>query len=245
MVPLRVAALLAVGVLWELLVRVFDVRPILLPGPVEVFRVAAGERAMLLIHARSTLSEIVLAAALAVVGGVATGVIMTVSPLVRRSVFPYIVLTQIVPKVALAPTLILWFGVGLPSRVVLAFLIAYFPMVINTVTGLITVNEAMLHYSRSLAASRWQVFAKVRWPHAVPAVVAGTKITVSVAIIGIIVGEFVASDRGLGRVIMDSSGVLNTPLTIAAVLLVGLIGLVLLGVVEIVERYVVFWRAAQ
>ncbi|MFQ5913696.1 MAG: ABC transporter permease [Nitrospinota bacterium] len=230
---------------WDGIVRVIGIPPILLPGPGEVYEIAVSESSLLLPAAWTTLSEILLAACLAIVGGVLTGGLIFFSPLVRRGLFPYILMTQVVPKVALAPVLIIWFGVGLTSRLVLAFLIAYFPMVINTVTGLMTASNSMLLYARSLAASDWQVFAKVRLPHALPAIVGGMKITVSVSVIGIIVGEFVASEGGLGRLILESAAVLNTPLTIAAIVLVGVIGLALLGIVELLERRMVFWRVSD
>lgn len=243
LLPGLVLALLLL--VWEASVRLLGVPALILPGVGDVYRVSLEEFPTLLAGARNTVLEVLLAAAAATLLGFLTGTVIFFSPLIRRAIFPYLLITQTVPKVALAPVLLLWFGIGPPSRFMLAFLIAYFPMVINTVTGLATASDAMLRYARSLAASEWQVFVKVRLPHALPAVVGGAKITVSVSVIGVIVGEFVASEQGLGSLILNSAAVLNTALTIAAILWVGVIGLGLVGVVELLERRFVFWSEKE
>ena len=236
---------LAIGVGWSLAVSAFKVPPLLLPGPMAVFRTIVEERELLFQAAASTLSEILLAIAIAVVTGFATAILVGISPLVRRTIFPYILATQVVPKVALAPILIAWFGIGMESRLILAFLISYFPMVINTLAGILGTSDAMLRYAQSLAASEWQILAKVRLPAAVPAILSGVKITAGVAVIGIVVGEFVATDSGLGKVIIDSSASMDTALTVAATLLIGTLGLALLGALELAERRIVYWQSGS
>ena len=231
--------------MWAGLVDFFEVPALLLPGPVEVIRVTIDESRSLRIAAWSTFSEIVLAAVIAIVGGFLTAVLLSLVPFVRRAIFPYILMTQVVPKVAIAPILIVWFGTGMTSRLVLACLIAYFPMIVNTLTGLLSVGQPMLRYAQSLTASEWQVFTKVRLPIAVPMIVSGVKITMAGAVIGIVVGEFVAADEGLAKIIIESSARLETALTVSATLLVAVIGLVLLGLVEVVESRLVFWRARE
>jgi NitT/TauT family transport system permease protein len=230
-------------VMWAGLVDFFEVTALLLPGPIEVILVTIDEARSLRNAAWSTFSEIVLAAVLAIAGGFLTAALLSLVPFVRRAIFPYILMTQVVPKVAIAPILIVWFGTGMTSRLILAFLIAYFPMVVNTLTGLLSVGQPMLRYAQSLTASEWQVFTKVRLPVALPMILSGVKITMTVAVIGIVVGEFVAADEGLAKIIIESSARLETALTVSATLLVALIGLVLLGLVEVVERRLVFWRS--
>ncbi len=231
--------------MWAGLVDLFEVTALLLPGPMEIIRVTIDESRSLSIAAWSTFSEIVLAAVIAIVGGFLTAVLLSLVPFVRRAIFPYILMTQVVPKVAIAPILIVWFGTGMTSRLVLACLIAYFPMIVNTLTGLLSVGQPMLRYAQSLTASEWQVFTKVRLPVAVPMIISGVKITMAGAVIGIVVGEFVAADEGLAKVIIESSARLETALTVSATLLVAVIGLVLLGLVEVVESRLVFWRARE
>ena len=203
------------------------------------------EREVLLKAAAETLAEIILATAIAVAAGFVTAIVIALSPIMRRVVFPYILMTQVVPKVALAPILIAWFGIGMQSRLILAFLIAYFPMVINSLTGILGTREASLLYARSLAASDWQILLKVRLPEALPSIVSGIKITTGIAVIGIVVGEFVATEGGLGKVIINSAAVLNTALTIAATVVIAAIGLALLGMLELAERRIVYWRVGR
>jgi NitT/TauT family transport system permease protein len=236
---------LTIGVSWHLAVTILQVPTLLLPGPVAVFETIIAEREILLEAAAYTLAEIVLATAIAVVAGFATAIIIGISPAIRRTVFPYILVTQVVPKIALAPILIAWFGIGMQSRLILAFLIAYFPMVINTLAGILGTSDATLRYARSLAASDWQVLLKVRLPTALPSIMGGIKITASVAVIGIVVGEFVATDRGLGKVIIESVATLDTSLTVAATLTIGCVGLMLLGLLELAEKRIVYWQPGR
>jgi NitT/TauT family transport system permease protein len=240
-----VAVFFAVGLAWHLSVTLLRVPPILLPGPIAVLRSIIAEHEILMEAAAYTLSEILLATVIAVVAGFVTALVISISPLIRRTVFPYILMTQVVPKVALAPILIAWFGIGMQSRLVLAFLIAYFPMVINTLTGILGTSEQSVRYARSLAASEWQVLVKVRLPGALPAIVSGIKITAAVAVIGIVVGEFVATDRGLGKVVIESGAVMDTSLTIAATFTIACIGLFLLGLLEVAEKRIVYWQAGR
>jgi NitT/TauT family transport system permease protein len=239
------AVFVCAGVGWSLAVRVLEIPPILLPGPGAVVDALLTERDVLLKASAETLTEIVLATVIAVVAGFVTAIVIGLSPAVRRMVFPYILMTQVVPKVALAPILVAWFGIGMQSRLVLAFLIAYFPMVINTLTGILGTREASLLYARSLAASDWQILLKVRLPEALPSIVGGIKITAGIAVIGIVVGEFVATEGGLGKVIIDSAAVLDTALTIAATFVIAAIGLMLLGVLELAEKRIVYWRIGR
>lgn len=244
-VVIPVAVFICAGLGWSLAVQVLEIPPILLPGPGAVLEALVAEHDVVLRASAETLMEIVLATVIAVAAGFATAIVIGLSPATRRVVFPYILMTQVVPKVALAPILIAWLGIGMQSRLVLAFLIAYFPMVINTLTGILGTREASLLYARSLAASDWQILLKVRLPEALPSIVGGVKITAGLAVIGIVVGEFVATEGGLGKVIIDSAAVLNTALTIAATFVIAVIGLALLGVLELAERRIVYWRVGR
>ena len=236
------ATFVGLGFAWWMAVRTLGIPQILLPSPGAVWDAMVAERDILLKATGETLTEIVLAAAIAIAVGFATAVAIGLSPVLRRVVFPYILMTQVVPKVALAPILVAWFGIGMQSRLVLAFAIAYFPMVINTLTGMLGTRKASILYARSLAATDWQILLKVRLPEALPSIVGGIKITVGLAVIGIVVGEFVATEGGLGKVIIDSAAILNTALTIAATLSIATIGLVLLGLLELFEKRLVYWR---
>jgi NitT/TauT family transport system permease protein len=223
-------------------VHVSGVLPLLLPGPAEVLGAAIEDGPKLMREARATLYEVMASALLAVAAGFSTAIGLGSMPTARRIVFPYILATQVMPKVALAPILIAWLGTGAPSRLTLAFLIAYFPMVINTLAGLASPGEAALRYAQSLAASDSQILLKLRLPAALPFIMSGIKITVALSVVGIVVGELVASDAGLGLVIIESMASMDTSLAVAATFLIGLIGLVLVALLELIERRVVYWQ---
>jgi NitT/TauT family transport system permease protein len=226
---------------WQAAVVTGEISPVLLPGPVRVWDTAIANSDALLAAEWSTLSEILIAAALATASGFITAMALSVLPVLRRATFPYMLMTQVVPKVALAPLLFAWFGIGFQSRLLLAVLIAYFPMVINTLDALLDTDKAMLAYSRSLLASEWQTLIKVRLPASLPATIGGVKITTSLAIVGIVVGEFIATDSGLGKIIIESTALMQTSQMIAATLTIAVIGLVLLGSIELLERRVIRW----
>jgi NitT/TauT family transport system permease protein len=232
-----------IGVLgaWQAAVVTGEISPVLLPGPVRVWDTAIANSDALLAAGWSTLSEILIATAVATVSGFASAMALSVLPTLRRATFPYMLMTQVVPKVALAPLLFAWFGIGLQSRLLLAVLIAYFPMVINTLDALLNTDRAMLAYSSSLLASKWQTLVKVRLPASLPATIGGIKITTSLAIVGIVVGEFIATDSGLGKIIIESTALMQTSQMIAATLAIALIGLVLLGGIELIERRIIRW----
>jgi ABC-type nitrate/sulfonate/bicarbonate transport system permease component len=230
---------------WQAAVVINNISPVLLPGPIGVLNAAIANADDLLTATWSTLSDILLATAIAVIVGYVTAITLSLLPLLRRSIFPYMLMTQVVPKVALAPLLFAWFGIGLQSRLLLAFLIAYFPMVINTLDALLTTDRAMVVYTRSLAASDWQTLLMVRLPAALPATMAGIKISTSLAIVGIVVGEFVATNNGLGKIVVESTALMQTSQMIAATLAIGLIGVVLLGAVDLIERRLIRWGAKR
>ena len=237
---------LAVGVaclaLWEVSVRALGVKPIVLPPPTLVAGVLWTRAPLILEHAWPTLVEIVLGFLLSVVGGVLVAVVITYSAIARKGFYPLIVVSQIVPKVAVAPLLVVWFGLGGTSRLMLAFLIAFFPMVINTATGLTGVDEDIVRMARAYMGGRWQIFAKIRLPHALPLIFGGMKISITLAVIGVVVAEFVASQRGIGYLIVMANGLLDTPLMMAAIVALSVMGLALYGAIALLERAVIYWQ---
>ena len=162
--------------------------------------------------------------------------------IVRRGVYPLIVVSQIVPKVAVAPLFIVWFGLGDLSRLLLAFLIAFFPIVINTTAGLTSVDDDIVRMARAYMGSRGQIFFKIRLPHALPLIFAGMKISITLAVIGVVVAEFVAAQRGIGYLIVMANGLLDTPLMMAAITVLSVMGLALYGAIAALERLVVYWQ---
>ena len=156
-----------------------------------------------------------------------------------------IVAFQVVPKVALAPLFIVWFGLGTTSRVLLAFVIAFFPMIVNTYVGIQSTDQVMVRMARSFSASRWTIFFKIELPTALPFIFAGLKIGMTFAVIGIIVAEFVTAQRGLGYLMMFAEGNLDMPLLMAALFVLCFVGVLLYAAVALVEKLVVRWDAGQ
>jgi NitT/TauT family transport system permease protein len=236
------AVTVAILIVWEQLVTVLRVKTVLLPRPSLIVGVLWSQAPLILEHMWPTFYQIVVGFLLALAGGVLVAVLITYSDFVRKGFYPLIVLLQIVPKVAVAPLFVVWFGLGDLSRLLLAFLIAFFPIVINTAAGLTSVDDDFVRMARAYMGTRLQVFTKIRLPHALPLIFGGMKISITLAVIGVVVAEFVAAQRGIGYLIVMANGLLDTPLMMAAIVALSLMGLLLYGIVAALERLVVYWH---
>ena len=165
--------------------------------------------------------------------------------LLRRVMMPYLVAVNAAPKIALAPLIVVWFGFGISSKIVMAALIAFFPLLINVVSGLANADPQKLKLMRSLAASAWMTFTKVKLPDALPSIFAGMKIAIVFAVVGAVVGEFVGAEAGLGLVIKRTDYQLDVALTFAIVAMLSLMGILLFYAVEWSERHVLFWTTPR
>jgi NitT/TauT family transport system permease protein len=223
-------------VLWQVVPPLFRVREYLLPGPVAVVRAALNFSIPWHTHIWITTLEILGGFALAGAAGVVLGVAIAWSRTVARALMPFLVVVNTLPKVAVAPLFLLWLGYGLVPNVLIAALIGFFPVVINTAVGLTQVDEELLDLGRVFGAPRWKVFVKIRLPNALPYVLSALRITATAVVVGAIVGEFVASQAGLGMVIVNAQTNLNTPVAFAALLWISVIGLSLYGAVGLAAR---------
>jgi NitT/TauT family transport system permease protein len=230
---------------WEAAVRVASIPVAILPAPTLIARTIGAEWRLLWEHTWLTTLQCIAGFLYAVIGGVGLGVLIASSRFFREGVYPLIVVLQLVPKVAVAPVLMFWFGLGATSRLLLAFLIAFFPMVINTFTGLVNTPEDMIRMGRAFKASGWQIFAKIRLPSALPYVFSGLKISITLAVIGIIVAEFVSAQAGLGYLIVYAEGIVDTPLMMAALTVLSAVGLVLYWLVYLLEKLVMRWDVPE
>jgi len=239
------ATLGVIVLIWGLSVWAFDVPAFVLPSPLAVGKAIVNNAAILIPALRYTLIEVVIGFTLSVLVGGAIAVAIVSSELLDRSVYPLLVALQIVPKVAIAPLFAIWFGFGMMPKVLMAFLIAFFPMVINTAMGLRGIEVSKLQLARSMGASKLQTFFKIRLPHAMPSIFTGLKLSITSAMIGAIVGEFIGSDEGVGRVLLIANGNLQTDLMFAAVVLLSLAGVILFLAIEAIERVVLHWHVSQ
>jgi len=231
--------------LWEVAVRELDIRSIILPPPSEVFVAMLWRRELLLTHLWPSLYLTVLGFALSVAGGIVVAVLITYSSIIRKGFYPIIVVSQVVPKIAIAPLFIVWFGTGTMSSLLLAVLITFFPMTINSALGFQSIDEDMHRMARALMGSNWQIFWKIRMPHALPYIFGGMKISITLAIIGVIVSEFVASQEGIGYLIKLAGGLLDTPLMMAAIMVLSISGLALYGLIALAEHHLIYWQTSD
>ena len=235
-IALPIGAALAALVLWQLLVHVIAVPAAILPPPSDIVDQIASHYSLLLKHAVPTTLETLLAFAIAIPLGILLAALMTCSTTLNRAFYPNIVLFQLIPKIALAPMFIVWLGIGLPSRVTFAVFISFFPILVATATGLQAISRDLVRLCRSVGASDWQILFYVRFPTALPYIFSGMKVAVTLAIIGIVVGEFIASQAGLGYLILFASSRQQADLGLACIAVLCAVGLVLYGAVVLGER---------
>jgi NitT/TauT family transport system permease protein len=240
-----VGTLLGVLVVWEVAARALRIPAFVMPLPSAVFSEGWQWRYRFIGHTWVTLYETLGGFALSIVVGVPLAVLIVYSPGMRRALYPLIVLAQSVPKIAIAPVLLLMTGHGEIPKIIVAFLVAFFPVVIDTATGLAATPPELLDLSRSYRASPFKTFVKVRLPMALPFFFAGAKVAITLSVIGAVVGEFVGSDRGLGYVILSATSYWKMELAFSAMIILSLMAIVLFGAVALVERLMCPWLLTE
>lgn len=227
--------------MWQAVVLVFDLPSFILPGPLAVARSLIGNVSYLAEHAAATASEILIGLLLGLVLGVVTGLVMAMSPSAERLMFPIVLATQALPVFAIAPLLVLWFGFGLASKIIMATLIIYFPITSAFFDGLRRTDPDLLDLGRIAGASPLQSLLHLRLPSALPSLSSGLRVGASLAPIGAVVGEWVGSSAGLGFVMLHANGRMQTDLMFAALfILAGFVVLLRIGTDQLTRR-LVFW----
>jgi len=244
LVPLVLAAFL---LFWDLLVIWQRYPAFFLPGPARVW-----ERFLLLVndgtlwsHTLVTLAEVLSGLFIGLTAALLLGYGLAKSPLLERILSPYIVASQAVPVVAIAPLLVVWFGFGELSKALVCALTVFFPALVTTIVGLRSVDPDLRSLMRSLQSSRWQMFSMLEVPAALPVLFAGLKVAVTLAVIGAVVGEFVGADRGLGFLVNLARGILDTPMLFVALFVLVFIALGLYTVVTLLEYVVLRWQRVE
>lgn len=232
-------------VIWYYAVILFNIKPYVVPRPTTVARAMVDEWSPLMQNTWATTIEVIIGFAAAAAGGIALGACMFYFKLAQKILNPPIVAFQNVPKVALAPLFVVWFGTSMLPRVLVAFVIAFFPVLVNTIVGLRATRKVSLELVQSMGASRFQTFRKVQFPSALPAVFAGLRVATTLVVIGAVVGEYIAANRGLGYLQLTASANLNAPLLFASVIMMAVLGLVAYQVVAFAEYLLVPWADAN
>lgn len=230
-----------IALAWEMAPGWFGIKPYLLPSLSAVLSALWQNAGDLYGHTLITLREVIVGYLWAVVGGVGLGLAIHALPIARRTVYPLIVVFQGLPKVALAPLMVIWFGYGLTSKILMAFLFAFFPVVIGMLGGLESVPAHLREHFQAIGASRWTTFWRLQMPSALPSIVDACKTAMPLAVIGAIIGEFVGAEGGLGYVILSANASARSDLLFAALVVISILSTLLYLVVEILGRRV-WWR---
>jgi NitT/TauT family transport system permease protein len=227
--------------IWQTYVDLFQVSTIVLPGPGDILAASWRHYDLLLKETWPTFFESVCGFALAFVIGVPMAVSVANSRILNLSLYPILIATQSVPKVAIAPIILVWFGLGMQSKLAIAFLVAFFPIVVDTATGLRETPSGLIELGRSLRASRWQMFWKIQFPAALPFIFSGAKVAVTLAVIGAVIGEFIGSVDGLGNLLLSANSQLDGPLAWAALIWLSVLGVLLFLAVVLAQRLIMPW----
>jgi NitT/TauT family transport system permease protein len=241
--PFWLIIVLIIG--WDLCIRLFKIPPYLIPTPWQVVQQLFKEWPMLWRESLPTLYATLGGFALSALVGVPIAMWIAYSRLVESFVYPLLVFSQSVPKVAIAPLFVVWFGFGVIPKVIAAFLLGFFPVIVATVQGFKSIEPDVIDLARSMGANPLKVFMKFRLPQAMPAIFSGLKVSVTLAVVGAVVGEFVGSNSGLGYVLQKANGTFDLPLMFAALVILSMIGVLLFLVLELIERWVLPWHTSQ
>lgn len=231
--------------LWQICTMYFAIPSWLLPSPSEIAIAFVEWRGELLRNSAVTLYETIAGFALSIALAIPLAVAVAYSPFLRKSIYPILLALQSVPKVAVAPLLALWIGFGALPKILVVFLVCFFPIVVATATGLTSVQPAVMDLIRSLSASPFQTFVKIRFPTAMPHIFVGLKIAITFAVIGAVIGEFVGSESGLGYLILVSSSQARTPVAFAALVVLTVMSILLYYAIEFIESRVVPWATGE
>ena len=237
-------SLIAFIVVWQIGSVVFDVPSFILPSPYQIGIEIVASRNILLGHVGITCLEILAGFVISVLIGLPLAALFVYSGILERAIFPLIVGSNTVPKVALAPLLLAWFGFGLTPKILIVVLVAFFPIIINAVVGLKSMPPQMVHLARSMGATPLQTFWRFQLPSAMPHVFAGLKIATSLSVIGAIVAEFIGADSGLGYLMMIANANFNIARQFAAIVVLSLIGMLFYWSIDVLQRILLPWHVS-
>jgi len=232
-------------ILWGALVSIFRIPDYLVPTPQSVIPRLIQARQALWLNTLTTLHEIVIGFAITVVLSIPLGLLIALSLVARRVAYPVLVFIQLVPKIAIAPLFLVWFGFGIQSKVLLTVLLTFFPLLLASIAGFQALDTRLLYLTRTMGASAWQTFWYVRFPSALHVIFAGLKTAATIAATAAIVAEFVGSNSGLGYQLLVATGTLDTPLIFAILLILTIIGLGLNYLIEALGYFAMPWLRAR
>lgn len=235
------ALTVALFLVWEAVCTGLKIPDYLMPAPSAIWVAGLEYAGPIMMHALQTLWTTLAGFAIAVVVGMLLGLAVGASPLVYQACYPLLVGFNSIPKVAFVPVLVVWFGIGTIPAILTAFLISFFPVVVNVATGLATLEPELEDVLRSLGARRWQILYKVGIPRSLPFFFASLKVAITLAFVGSVISETVASNLGIGYLMMSASSSMNMPLVFAGLMVIGVMGVVMYELFALVERRLTGW----
>ena len=240
-------AVLVVALLtgWWAVTQAELVAPYILPSPIDTWQTAQQNVAYLASNTWVTTWETVVGFAIAAVVGELVAVIMVYSASLEKTVYPLILFAQVIPKIAIAPLFVVWLGFGPSPKILVAVLMAFFPIVISGLAGLRSVDPEILELTSTMGASRLKTFMKIRFPASLPQLMSGLKVAATLAVTGAVVGEFVGANEGLGYVILQANGNVDTAMLFAALIIMSILGIVLFAIIEIAEKLLIPWHSSR
>ncbi|WP_235577222.1 ABC transporter permease [Rathayibacter sp. Leaf299] len=233
---------LAILVAWAAVVEIFAIPTYLLPGPVDVFTRLFEDADSLWRHTQATLTAIVIGFVLSIAIGIPLGLVIALSRAAKQTLYPPVMVLQLIPKIAIAPLLLVWLGFGPETKIMLVVLITFFPVLLASVSGFSILDERLLYLTKSMGASRWQTFWSLRFPAALPVIFSGIKTSATLAITGALVAEFLGSNSGLGYALLRASSALDTEYMFATLVILTVIGIVINYLLEFIEWLLTPWQ---
>ncbi|MGN7132485.1 ABC transporter permease [Rhodococcoides corynebacterioides] len=241
--PLALVAVLVAA--WWAVTSSELVAPYILPSPGDTWSTMVDNASYLAGHTWVTTYETIAGFLIASVIGVAIAVVMIYSSSIEKTMYPLILFAQVIPKIAIAPLFVVWLGFGPSPKILVAVLMAFFPIAIASMAGLRSVDPEILELTSTMGASKWKTFMKVRFPASLPQLMSGLKIAATLAVTGAVVGEFVGANEGLGYVILQANGNIDTAMLFAALIIMSLLGIILFLIIEIAEKFLIPWHASR
>lgn len=227
---------------WEGAVRFLNVARWLLPPPSNIMMELVESRNLFLRHTWVTLEEVLLGFTVALTLGIVVAMLISSSKIIERSVYPFVIASQTIPVIAIAPLLLIWIGYGIWPKIIVVVLVSFFPIVVNTVDGLKSADQDILNLMRTLGASKWQIFTKVQIPSSLPFIFSGVRVAITMSVIGAVIGEWVGASAGLGYLMTRSAPQFLTDRVFASIFVLSVMGIALFGTVVLVERYAMPWH---
>jgi len=231
--------------IWQAIVTGFSVPGHLLPSPMAVLQAGIKNIGPILTHSMWTSLAVLAGFFVAIAVAVPLAILIVISPTAERILYPPMVAIQSIPKIALAPLFVVWFGFGVEPKVAVAFLICFFPVVVDTIVGLRSIDPALIQLARSMGAPAGRIFVRLRLPGALPSMFGGLKVASALAVVGALTGEFIGSDVGLGYLLISASGMLNTSLLFAVLVVLSVLATAFFYAIEAVERLLIPWHVSQ